>query len=398
MSQPSLSDIRVIELSQHISGPYCARLLAGWGAEVVKVEKPGGGDGARNTGVFPGGQPHLEKSALFLYLNTGKQSITLDLSSVSGAVILKQLVKAADVLVENFQPGVMSSLGLEYTALEEVNPRLVMTSITSFGQTGPYRDYRAASITSYAMGGQMYVCGEAEREPLNTTASVPEYIGGLYGFIGTMLALQHRRETGVGQHVDVSIMECLAGSHQFTLTWPAYSGVLLQRPGWPGSRAPLSFFACADGYVNLRLQGIDLSLLAYLFDMPELPDDPRFQTLEARTENIKALQTIAREKLAGMSKKEVFRIAGEWRALCGYVATPEDLLEDPQYLSRDIWTSVDHPAVGELPYPGSPVKMTETAWTTSRAPLLGEHNEEVYCSLLGYSGQELVQLRAVGIV
>jgi len=398
MTESALGVLKVLDLSEGISGPYCTRLLAGWGAEVIKVERPGHGDCARSAGPFPDAGPHQEKSALFLYLNTGKKSITLNLGTTTGRHLLVELAKDADVLVENFKPGIMHDRGLGYAALEEINPRLVMTSITAFGQDGPYRDYKSSGIVGYAMGGQMWVCGQPDRAPLNSAIAIPEYFGGLYGYASTMLALRYADDTGRGQQVDVSILECLAASHQFTLTWPAYSNSLLVRPGWPGFRAPLSFYACKDGYVNLRLQGIEMPFLAFLLDMPQLADDPRFQTLEARSENIKVLEEIVAGKLANMSKKDVFRTAGEWRALCGYVATPEDLLSDPQYLAREFWTEIEHPAVGKLPYPGAPVKMTETEWWNGRAPLLGEHNEEIYCGRLGYSKDGLVRLRAYGII
>jgi len=394
----TLDNLKVLDLSHDISGPYCARLLAGWGADVVKVERPGHGDSARNAGPFPDAGPHPETSALFLYLNTGKKSITLNLHSVTGTRMLKELVKDADVLVENDKPGVMCGLGLDYATLAKINPRLVMTSITAFGQNGTYRDYTGDGIICYAMGGQMWVCGQPDRAPLNSAIAIPEYFGGLYGYVGTMLALQYAHQTGKGQHVDVSILECLAASHQFTLTWPAYSDSLLVRPGWPGFRAPASFYVCRDGYVNLRLQGVEMPFLAYLLDMPELPDDPRFQTLEERTQNIKTLEEIVAGKLAGMSKKDVFHTAGEWRALCGYVATPEDLLTDPQYLAREFWADIDHPVAGKQTYPGAPVKMTETEWRNRRAPLLGEHNLEIYCGRLGYTKDDLVRLRASGII
>ena len=394
----TLDNLKVLDLSHDISGPYCARLLAGWGADVIKVERPGHGDSARNAGPFPDAGPHPETSALFLYLNTGKKSITLNLHSVTGTRMLKELVKDADVLVENDKPGVMCGLGLDYATLAKINPRLVMTSITAFGQNGTYRDYTGDGIICYAMGGQMWVCGQPDRAPLNSAIAIPEYFGGLYGYVGTMLALQYTHQTGKGQHVDVSILECLAASHQFTLTWPAYSDSLLVRPGWPGFRAPASFYTCNDGYVNLRLQGVEMPFLAYLLDMPELADDPRFQTLEERTQNIKALEEIVGGKLAGMSKKDVFRTAGEWRALCGYVATPEDLLTDPQYQAREFWADIDHPVAGKQTYPGAPVKMTETEWRNRRAPLLGEHNLEIYCGRLGYTKDDLVRLRASGII
>ena len=388
----------MLDLSENVAGPYCTRLMAGWGAEVIRVEQPGSGDPARTVGPFPDSAPHPEKSALFLYLNTGKKSITLNLRSQTGRGLLLRLVTEADVLVESFQPPTLAALGLHYEALAQVNPRLVVTSISAFGQSGPYCGYKAHSIVSYAMGGQMWVCGQPEREPLNSGLFLPEYFGGLYGFVGTMLALQARERTGTGQQVDSSIMESLAASHQFTLTWPAYSGTLLVRPGWPGAYAPLSFYACKDGYVNLRLQGADISFLGFLFGMPGLADDPRFQTPEARAGNIRELEGIAAEKLAGMSKKDVFRTAGEWRALCGYVAAPEDLLSDPQCAARGFWAGIDHPAAGQQVYPGAPVKMTDTAWRNDRAPLLGEHNQEIYCGRLGYSRDELVRLRANGII
>ncbi len=398
MAVKSPSNIKVLDLSNCISGPYCTRLLAGWGAEVVKIERPGHGDVARNAGPFPEGQPHLEASAPFLYLNTSKKSVTLNLNSVTGAGLLKQLVEKTDVLVENYETGEMAKLGLDYKILEKINPRLVMTSISAFGQTGPYRNYKASSMVSYAIGGQMYVCGQADREPLNAGASISEYLGGLYGFIGTMMALQYRKQTGEGQLVDISIMECLAASHQFTLTWPEYSGAILERPGWPGSHAPKTFYRCKDGFITLRLQGIELGLLAQLFAMPELLEDPRFTTLDARSKHFKELEAIVSEKIARLNKKDVFRTAGEWRALCGYVATPQDLLNDPQYKSRNFWVELGHPYAGKQTYPGAPVQMTATGWTNERAPLLGEHNEEIYCRRLGYTKEKLVKLKKSGVI
>ena len=159
----ALSGYKVLDVTHFIAGPYCTRLLAGYGAEVIKVEKPGSGDGSRRLGPFVGDDPHIEKSAQFLYLNTGKKSITLDLKTPAGVKIFKRLVKDADILVENFEPRVMSSLGLGYDTLSEINPKLVMTSISNFGQTGPYRDYKAAEIVEYALSGLMKMTGEPDR-------------------------------------------------------------------------------------------------------------------------------------------------------------------------------------------------------------------------------------------
>jgi len=393
-----LNDLKVVEISRGIAGGYCGRLCSGWGAEVIKVEPPGAGDNIRRAGPFREDIPDPETSALHLYLDTGKKSVTLDFTAASGADLLRQLLRDTDVLVDSATPGLMAKLGLGYESLAELNPRLVMTAITWFGQNGPYAGYAADDLVAYAMGGQMYVNGQPEREPLNAGFAAGEYIGGLYGYIGTMLALQRREQSGRGQMVDVSIFECLAGSHQFTLTWPAYSGVMLERPGWPGSRAPLSLYRCADGYVNLRLQNIEMSFLAQLLSMPELAEDPRFSTYAARIKNIRELEALVIAGIAGLKKQAVFRMAGEWRQLCGYVATPADLLTDPQYQFREFWEKVPHPAAGELLYPGAPVKMTDTEWKAERAPLMGEHNIEIFGGRLGYASEDLVRLRELGVI
>ena len=357
------------------------------------MEKPGKGDGARRLGPFLGDEPHPEKSALFLYLNTSKKSITLNLKSATGVKIMKELVKDTDVLVENYEPSVMPGLGLAYENLVEVNPMLVMTSISGFGHTGPYRDYKVTSIIGNAMGGLMYVSGQPDREPLQNSSYQPEYNGGLYGFIGTMTALLSRRDTNKGQHVDVSIMECMAGSHQFTLTWPAYSGTLLERPGW---RMPI--YRCKDGYVVLTLIRVEIALLSQLIDRPELLEDPRFQTEADRAENISVLEAIVAEGFAGLGKKQIFDAFGSWRGVSGFVATIEDVLNDPHYHAREFWVGIDHPYAGELLYPSAPAKATESCWKGNRAPLLGEHNQEIYCNRLGYTREDLVRLRQADVI
>jgi len=394
----ALGNITVFDASEQISGAYCTKLLSGFGAEVIKVEKPGEGDRARKAGPFPANLPHPEKSALFLYLNTRKKSITLNLNCQTGKEIFQHLVKKADVLVENFHPGDKAKIGLDFKRLLKIQPALIMASITPFGQTGPYRDYKATSMTSYAMGGQMYVCGDADREPLFCGSSQPEYIAGLYGFVGIMAALHARRQTGKGQYLDISVMECMASSHQFTLTWPEYSGNLLKRPGWPGSLHPMNVYPCKDGYVVLRIATMEIGFLSVLLSKPELTDDHRFKTDENRFEHLSELDALVTESVAQLNKNDVFLRAGQWRELSGYVATPEDLLNDPHYRERYFWSDIDHPYAGKLIYPGAPFKMTKTPWIVDRAPLLGEHNEEVYMNWLNYTHEDLVRMKASGVI
>ena len=212
MPEQALSDVKVLDLTWHIAGPYCTKLLAGYGAEVIKVERPGEGDPTRRMGPFFKDDPHPEKSGLFLHLNTNKKGITLNLKSATGKKILKALVSDADILVESFSPRVMPSLGLDYQTLEQINPKLVMVSISNFGQSGPYRDFKASEIVEYAMGGEMYSTGTAGREPLKLGGNVTQYQAGTVAAVATMGALYSAECQEVGQHVDVSIMETQAGS------------------------------------------------------------------------------------------------------------------------------------------------------------------------------------------
>jgi crotonobetainyl-CoA:carnitine CoA-transferase CaiB-like acyl-CoA transferase len=260
MPDQALSDIKVLDLSWHIAGPYCTKLLADYGADVIKVERPRVGDPARKIGPFFNDDPHPEKSGLFLHLNTNKKGITLNLKTPTGKEIIKKLVKEVDILVESFSPHVMPGLGLDYQTLEQVNPDLLMVSISSFGQTGPYRDFKATEIVEYAMGGEMYSTGIAGREPLKLGGNVVQYQAGTIAAVSTMGALFAARAQGIGQHVDVSIMETQAGSADrriiYTLAY-ACAGVITTR--WPPPREavrmlimPQGVYPCKDGFVNTQ--------------------------------------------------------------------------------------------------------------------------------------------------
>ena len=212
MPDMALSDITVLDFTHQISGPYCAKLLADYGAEVIKIERPGSGDPARAIGPFPKDVPHPEKSGTFLHLNTNKRSITLDLTNDRGRQIALKLAQRADIVVESFRPGVMAGFGLDYQTLNSTNPALVITSISNFGQTGPYRDWRASELILYGMGGELYTTGLDYREPVKMGANVGLYQAGTVAAYATLSASLSARETGTGEHVDVSIMETQAGS------------------------------------------------------------------------------------------------------------------------------------------------------------------------------------------
>ncbi len=400
MVEQALHGIRVLDLSEDVSGPYCAKMLAAFGAEVIKIEKPGSGDSARSVGPFPGDIPHPEKSGLFLYLNTAKKSVTLNLESDTGREIFLNLVRASDILVENYQPRVMPGLGLDFASLTRHNPRLVMTSITGFGQSGPYRDYRMKSIVGYALGGHQYINGEPDREPLQGSGPQPEYQGGLHGFFGTLAALYSREDTDQGQWVDVSIMECMAGFHQFTIIRYTYGGNIKTRSGNRyESNHPITIYPCKDGHVALSASSPQQQELLYsLVGMPELLADPRFATPLDRLANADELDALLMPWFQERTRDELFNTCSQWRVPCAPVTSPGELLNDPHFQVREFWVEVDHPRAGRLTYPGAPFRMSETPWQTGRAPLLGEHNEEVYGQLLGYDNDDLVRLREGGVI
>ena len=398
MVRGALSGVMVLDLTHHIAGPYCTRLLAGMGADVVKVEKPGVGDVARGIGPFPNDEPHLERSGLFLYLNANKKSITLNLKTATGVKIFKELVKDADVIVENFEPRVMLDLGLDHEILSKINPRLVVTSISNFGQTGPYRDYKATEVVALAVSGLMYITGAFDREPLKYGLSQGQYIAGSVGASATLSALLAREEAEVGQHVDVSIMESIMQGMMMHIAYYSHTGAVMRRT--PKVRAATDeIMATKDGYIAPIFHGfLDWGLMASFLQCPEL-DDPKFHSDAGRRIFASELNAILAPVIAQWGKHELFHAAQEWRLPFGVVQTPEDLVRCPQLKDRGYFVEMDHPVAGRLTYPGAPFKMSETPWQAERpAPLLGEHNEEIYCGRLGYSKQDLVILKERGII
>ncbi len=404
----ALAGVRVVDLTHYIAGPYCTKLLADYGADVIKVERPEGGDRARRIGPFFRDDPGIEKSGLFLHLNTNKRSLTLNLKSAAGRTILRQLAREADSLIESFWPRLMASLGLSYESFEAANPRLVMTSLSNFGQTGPYRDYKLSEIVLYALGGTMYSTGVAGREPLKLGLTVEQFFAGMVTATATMGAYIGAAASGEGQHLDLSLHEIMVGnqdrgvqgqmSHQYT-------GVL--GPGRPVAGAatgrtilPTGIYPTADGYVQLFTVIPHWDRICRLIDREDLIDDPYFTAPENFTGNaaVKAeFDAILIEWLVQHSKREVMEKSQRIGYPCGALNTIEDVFADPHLAARGYFVEVDHPATGVLRYPGPPFKTAETPWRAGRAPLLGEHTAEVLDSL-GYGGADIARLREQGAV
>ncbi len=396
MAEQALSGVRVLDLTHYVAGPYCTKILADYGADVVKVERPSLGDRARGMGPFPDDKPDPESSGLFLYLNTNKKSITLNLKSLAGVGILKELVKQVDVVVENFSPRVMPGLGLDYETLKRINPSLVMVSISNFGQTGPYRDCRATDLTIWGLSGILYELGEPDREPLKMGSNVAEYVAGLYGALAALSALYYRDETGVGQHVDVSMLEAFHTMQPSMTLVFSMAGFVRKRAG---IHFPWGILACQDGYVGFYLPTqTHWESLCTLLDMPELRDKPEYETPMMREERRDEVTAIIVSWLQGKRMEDVFHAAQELRLPLTLVPNAEQIFDMPQHKDRGYFVDIDHPVVGKLPDPGAPFKLGETPWQARQAPLLGEHNEEVYCRRLGYSEKQLAKLGEEGVI
>lgn len=401
MAGQPLSDIKVLDLTHHIAGPYCTKLLSDLGAEVIKIEKPGTGDPARRMGPFPNDEPHLEKSGLFLYLNTNKRSITLNLKSETGKKVFKELINGVDILVENFEPRVMPSLGFDSLSLEKINPKLVMTSISNFGQTGPYRDYRATEIVAYALGGLMYTCGNYDREPVKHGLAMGQMLAGANAAASTLVALYCQREKGIGQHVDVSVMESVTQLCYVHELLYFYGGIASRRRINVGGKygAFGDIFPCEDGYFVPIMVALEWDLLANFFNAADTLGKPEFASSASRImhadEVDDALEALTRDR----SKHELFHSGQEWRLPWALVQDAKDLVNCPQLQARDFFVQIDHPHTGKLTYPGVPYKLSEIPPPQMYpAPLLGEHNEEIYCKRLGYTKDDLVRLRARGVI
>jgi crotonobetainyl-CoA:carnitine CoA-transferase CaiB-like acyl-CoA transferase len=389
-----LEDIRVLDLSEDTAGPFCAKLLAGLGAEVIKVEPPGAGDVSRRAGPFPHAAPHAEQSAAFLYLNTGKKSITLDITRPSGADILERLVQECDILVESFPAAFLDQHGLGYAALAQRHPRLIYTSITPFGHTGPYRDYQGAEIVAQALGALMHTIGLPAHEPLKIGGNAALYTTGMSAFSATMLALYVRDTAGYGQHVDVSAME--------TITVAQIHSAVQHQLGRTPTRRDSTLVRAQDGWVHPGLErGVRADTWRRVCDIigrPELVDDVKFNTPEARREHQHELLAIISEWTVTRPKEEIYHTLQALQSVAGYVATVADLCASEQLLARQFFHRFDHPDAGKALYPGALFTMSGETWHHARAPGLGEHNVEVYCDRLGYTREELAYLRGAGVI
>lgn len=393
----ALEGVKVLDLSEDIAGSFCARLLADYGADVLKVEPPAGA-ALRRMGPYFHDDPHPEKGLFFLVLNLNKRGATLNLETVSGQNILKKLVPQVDVIVESYRPGYLSDLGLGYEQLAEINPALTMTSITPFGQSGPYSQYRGEEIVNYAMGMIMSISGVQGREPLKHGGFQAQYEGGLFASAATSMALFGKEFTGLGEHIDVSITECVASTMMATQTmYPFMGGTQVRR------RASGSMFGhpmpCQDGWIIVQTGGgASWEDLSEFFRSPEMLEE-RFANRAQRAENGEELDRIVIESIRERGKWELFPKAAEYRMLFGLVQTPTELAHCPQLESRNFYREIEHPVMGKVRVPAELFKLSETPYRLIRsAPTLGQHNREIYVDGLEYDTQQFSQLRQLNVI
>jgi crotonobetainyl-CoA:carnitine CoA-transferase CaiB-like acyl-CoA transferase len=397
-----LEDVRVLELAHGLSGAFCAKLLADQGADTLKVELPGRGDPSRHEPPFIGGEPHPDRSALFLAFNTNKRSITLGVTTPTGRAVLLRLIAERDIMIESFAPGYLAAHGLGYEALQRVNPGLIMTSITPFGQTGPYRDYQGNDLIAQAMGGFLYMTGQTDRPPMGTALEQTAVVTARNAAIASMAALLQQRQTGEGQHIDVSTMEAVISTppnfiHQFSFT-----GAIGGRGFGESAVLDGMHLATSDSPVTLTTAGTGgnpMETWADFLDEPRLRD-PKFESRQGRTQHWQELLALVEGKLSQWKARDFMKEAMDRRLVVGVVQSPEEVVNCPHLAARGTFAVLDHPEVGALRYPGSGflIDGVNPVAGGRAAPRLGEHNAVVYGGELGCSPEELGVLRATGVI
>jgi CoA:oxalate CoA-transferase len=401
MPKTALGGVKVVELCQLAAGPYCTKLLSDLGAEVIKIEPPDG-DRARSLPPFFHDEPDPEGSGLFLYLNTNKLGITLNIHTTTGKDIFLELVKDADILVEDNAPGELTELGLDYTSLKAANPRLIMASITPFGQTGPYCDYKAHHLNIFHGSGEGYLTpGGVEnmgRPPLKVGNIVGDYDSGLNAAIAILAALYRRRRTGNGQYIDISKQESVMSLNRLDMPRWANEDEVITRAklGVPyGGALP-----CRDGYtVFVTWEVEQWDKLVDFMGNPEWTRDDKFKDYASRYEHGELINALLTEWLVDHDKEDLYHQGQAAGVPFAMVLTPKDLVDSTQLEERGFFTEVEHPKTGKIRYPSVPYKFSETPCQIQRpAPLLGEHNEEILTHRLGYGKEELSRLGMAGVI
>jgi formyl-CoA transferase len=392
-----LSGVRVLDLTRVVAGPYCSMFLGDLGAEVVKVEQPGAGDDTRGWGPpFAGGE-----SAYYLCINRNKQSLTLDLKSQRAVELLRQLVKAADVIIENFRPGTMERLGLGEKELREINPRLIYASLTGFGADGPMSDWPGYDLIVQAWGGLMSITGTPDGEPVKVGVAIIDLVAGLMLGKAITAALFAREKIGVGQRIDTSLLEAEVASLINVGSNYLVGGKVPRR--WGNAHpniVPYQNFQTADGYLVIGVASeVIWKRFCEAIGQRDLTNDPRFADNSKRVENRRELIALLSETFLQRPNDAWFKLLTDAEVPCAPVQTIDQVFQAPQILQRDMLIEVDHPTAGKVRMAGIPVKFSVTpAAVRMPPPLLGEHNDEILKTWLGMSTASIDELKKEKVI
>ena len=391
-----LKGIRVLDLTRVLAGPYATMLLSDLGAEVIKIEQPGVGDEARNFGPFKN-----DISLYFMSVNRGKKSLPLNLKAPQGVEIFLKLVKQSDILVENFRPGAMKKLGLDYESLKADHPSLIYAACSGFGQTGPYAQRRAYDMIIQGMGGIISITGEPGRPPVRVGTSISDLTAAMFTTIGILSALHHCHQTGEGQFVDVAMLDSMVAILENAIV--RYFAT--NEPPQPlGSRhpaiTPFEAFESADGHIIIAI-GNDALWAKFCehVNRPDLITDERFRTNALRTANHEQLFPIIAEIMCQHTTEMWIEALDAIGVPCGPINTIDKVVNHPQVLAREMIAKVEHEITGSVKVPGIPIKLSKTPGRIDApAPSLGEHTMEILTGLLGMAEEEVNLLKAEGVV
>jgi formyl-CoA transferase len=395
----ALDGIRVLDLTQYEAGPSCTQMLGWLGAEIIKVEPPTGEPGRTALSDKRG-----EDAWFFLLLNSGKKGVTLNLKSPRGKAMFEEMVKGADVVVENMGPGAMERLGLGYEALRRLNPRIIAASVKGFGSFGPYADYKSFEWIAQAMAGAMSMTGSPDGPPTKAIGGLADTGAGLHTAIGILAAIIQRQATGVGQQVEVAQQEAVVNLLRIHLRDTYVTGKPATRQGnRSAAAAPSNIYRCRpfgpNDYVFIHLAGAEMwKTLATIIGRPELADDPRYADRRDRVQFIDEIDAMIEAWTEKRTKHEVMEILAGAGLPCGAVLDSSEVLTDPHLKARGMIVELEHPRRGTYPMPANPVRLSDSPTEMVRAPLLGEHNAEVYGKLLGYGQAEIETLRRDGVI
>jgi CoA:oxalate CoA-transferase len=391
-----LSDVRVLDFTRVLAGPFASMIMADLGAEVIKVEEPRTGDEARGFGPFVNGQ-----SAYFTSINRGKRSVGIDLRTEAGRDLARDLAGHSDVLIENFRPGTMDRFGLDYQTLHTACPGLVYVSISGFGQTGPYAQRPAYDVIIQAMSGLASITGNPQSPPVRVGTSISDLGAALYGVIGILAALRVAGQSGRGQHLDISMLDTQVALLENAVARYDVTGEV---PAPLGSQhpaiTPFQFFKAADGYIVVAAGNDNLfGQLCRRLGVEELAEDSRFLSNSLRTENRSDLEDLLNQAFSQRTVDDWLEDLIEAGVPCGPIQDIAQVMADPHIASREMIVRLEQPGAGELAMPASPLRFSETPRTPPRpAPGLGQHTDDILGTLLGLDAEAIAALRSQGVI